>query len=985
MKQSKVWGNVLAVLTLLLLTTLASANTTPFGKTFWHFESGQVRPLALSPDGSRLFAINTPDNHLEIFQVTASGLTFVESIAVGLEPVAVAARSNTEVWVVNHLSDSISVLDVSVSPARLVRTLLVGDEPRDIVFAGTPPLPGAPFPRAFITTAHRGQVNPDEPSGDKYGEFFTPSVGRADIWVFDTNNLGSAMGGTPETMITLFGDTPRALAVSPNGDKVYAGIFHSGNKTTITHEGSGLPPLSFSSPPSIATIVQFDGVNWVDSNNNIDTSIQLQLLDSDVFEIDATAALPAVTQSFSGVGTVLYNMAISPNTGKLYISNTEANNLIPNEPALTGNIHRARITVIDSLGTVAPRHINKHIDYSIIPSSTATRDASLATPMGMVIAADGSLYVTAFGSSKVGIFNTAQLDNDSFTPAVANHIDVTGGGPSGLVLDSVNNRLYVMTRFDNGISIIDRTLAAEIDHITLHNPEPAAIVDGRALLYDAVETSSNGEASCSSCHVFGQMDDLAWDLSDNLATAVIFDPNPFFPNPLFPIVLSAFHPMKGPMTTQSLRGMDNHGPMHWRGDRTGALSGSTFDDEDAAFKQFNPAFVGLLGRSTELSDAQMQAFTDFILPLSYPPNPIRNLDNSLTTDENAGKTLYHVPTTDIIAKCNDCHVLNESAGFFGTNGQSSFEAQPQNMKVPHLRNLYQKVGMFGAVPGSLFPSAGPANQPQVRGFGYEHNGQVDSLKSFTGSVLFNYPGDRATAIDQVSKFLLAFPTELAPIVGQQITLDATNAAAISARIDLFIQRAQTLQPNPTSPQQAECDLVVQGVVSGNPRGWLLNTSTVLFDPDHSAEAALTDAQLRALATAGVELTYTCAPPGSGHRIALDRDMDTLLNFNEIADLQTDPAKTDTDGDGIDDANDNCSLLANIDQRDSNGDGYGNICDIDLDQSGFVNSIDLGLFKTLFFTSDANADINGDGIVNVLDLGLMKNLFFKPVGPSAVAP
>ena len=30
-----------------------------------------------------------------------------------------------------------------------------------------------------------------------------------------------------------------------------------------------------------------------------------------------------------------------------------------------------------------------------------------------------------------------------------------------------------------------------------------------------------------------------------------------------------FHPMKGPMTTQSLRGMANHGPMHWRGDRTG--------------------------------------------------------------------------------------------------------------------------------------------------------------------------------------------------------------------------------------------------------------------------------------------------------------------------------------------------------------------------------------------------------------------------------
>ena len=38
------------------------------------FESGQVRPLALSPDGTLLFAVNTPDNRLEIFAVRATGL-----------------------------------------------------------------------------------------------------------------------------------------------------------------------------------------------------------------------------------------------------------------------------------------------------------------------------------------------------------------------------------------------------------------------------------------------------------------------------------------------------------------------------------------------------------------------------------------------------------------------------------------------------------------------------------------------------------------------------------------------------------------------------------------------------------------------------------------------------------------------------------------------------------------------------------------------
>ena len=116
---------------------------------YYNFESGQVRPLAMSPDGTRLFAVNTPDSRLEVFD--ADTLEHVSSVPVGLEPVAVAARTNTEVWVVNHLSDSVSIVDLSLDTPRVVRTLLVGDEPKDIVFAG----PGGN--RAFISTAHRGQ------------------------------------------------------------------------------------------------------------------------------------------------------------------------------------------------------------------------------------------------------------------------------------------------------------------------------------------------------------------------------------------------------------------------------------------------------------------------------------------------------------------------------------------------------------------------------------------------------------------------------------------------------------------------------------------------------------------------------------------------------------------------------------------------------------------------------------------------------------
>src|SRR5262249_48555306 len=158
-------------------------------------------------------------------------------VSVGLEPVAVVARTNTEVWVVNHLSDSISIVDVSdQNHPRVVRTLLVGDEPRDIVFAG----PNKS--RAFITTAHRGQNNPNDP------QMLTPGIGRADVWVFDANNLGSSLGGTPLTILTLFTDTPRALAVTPDGSTVYAAGFHTGNRTTslfelvVAQNNGGLQP-----------------------------------------------------------------------------------------------------------------------------------------------------------------------------------------------------------------------------------------------------------------------------------------------------------------------------------------------------------------------------------------------------------------------------------------------------------------------------------------------------------------------------------------------------------------------------------------------------------------------------------------------------------------------------------------------------------------------------------------------------------------------
>ncbi len=93
--------------------------------------------------------------------------------------------------------------------------------------------------------------------------------------------------------------------------------------------------------------------------------------------------------------------------------------------------------------------------------------------------------------------------------------------------------------------------------------------------------------------------------------------------------------------------------------------------------------------------------------------------------------------------------------------------------------------------------------------------------------------------------------------------------------------------------------------------------------------------------------------------------------------------TDTDSDGISDAVDNCLNTPNADQRDTNSDGFGNLCDPDLDNNGTVDFTDLSLLKAVFFTADADADLDDSGTVDFPDLSIMKSFFFGQPGPTGV--
>ena len=745
-------------LSLLLISACSSNdNNSPAvtrGQNFVPFESGQVRPLALTPDGNLLLVANTPNNSVELYTVDDSGLTPLGSITVGMEPVAIATPNKDEAWVVNHLSDSISVLDLTTNPVSVKHTLLVGDEPRDIVFAGS----NNKF--AFITTAHRGQNGADDAPID--AQLKTRGAGRADVWVFETASSDTSLGGAPVNIINLFGDTPRALAVSPDGDTVYAAVFLSGNKTTtlgqdqINKDGTA-NNIQAVPHPDTGLIVQHNGSNWVDeyggtsdlSNTTYDSKVPFNLPDYDVFTIDASITVPAATSTrFSGVGTVLFNMVTHPISGAVYISNTEALNLkrfegpgILSGSSVRGHFADSRITVIKN-GQVLPVDLNPHIDFTK-DGTQAERDLAISIPLEMVISADGSnLYTAGFGAQKLGIYNIATLESGSVSPSASSQISLSAGGPTGLVLDNTRNRLYVLTRFDNGISVVDTQSHTEISHLNMYNPEPDDLIAGRPFLYDSTTTSSHGTSSCALCHVFGDTDGLAWDLG-NPDENVANNPNQFVNILLRPPSTPSFHPMKGPMTTQSLRGMAGNGPMHWRGDRVGKNKAANETIEMAAFKDFNVAFPSLLGNDAELPAPAMQLYAEFTLQLTYPPNPIRALDNSLTADQSAGKNIYFNENTTGpgLFQCNTCHVVDPVNGHFGTAGLTSVEGDDisQEFKVPHLRNIYQKIGKFGN--SGVFSTDTTDYGDQIKGFGLMHDGGMDTLDKFLSGDVFLFDPD----------------------------------------------------------------------------------------------------------------------------------------------------------------------------------------------------------------------------------------------------
>src|SRR5262245_37179325 len=177
-----------------VLSTVVSIRVVAAQNDFVHWESPPVHGADMTPEGGMLLVVNTADARFELFSLGGGLPVHVGAVPVGLDPVSLRARTNTEAWVVNRVSDSASIVDLVAR--NVIATLNVGDEPFDVVFGGNPQ-------RAFVTVSQLNQVN-----------------------VYDPLNHAAA-----PTIVPIAGKNPRALAT--DGTRVYVAIFESGNRSMI--------------------------------------------------------------------------------------------------------------------------------------------------------------------------------------------------------------------------------------------------------------------------------------------------------------------------------------------------------------------------------------------------------------------------------------------------------------------------------------------------------------------------------------------------------------------------------------------------------------------------------------------------------------------------------------------------------------------------------------------------------------------------------
>ena len=600
------------------------------------FMSPHFHPVVIH--GNYVYVTNTPAATVDIFD--KKSVTLISRVHVGIEPVGLALRPDgSELWVANHLSDSVSVIDTnSSSPTYLNVVATIQslddntratrfDEPVGIAFANNK--------KAYVTLSSENQVA-----------------------VIDANAKRITK------TISIPAQDPRAIVV--RGNRLYVTPFESNNQTQLS--GGTKEQIDHK-------LITFDAVDHSIVNNNVlslghvvDIIKHPRVPDRDLFIYDTET--DQLLSTSNTLGTLLYGLAVD-STGTVYVAQTDARNEVNGRAGtqkhglaqLENRAFLNRITKVTFPETGESKV--SFIDLEPLPPTDPPPSEALATPSAIEVSPDDSILIaTASGSN---MLFTAEVS----TGKVLGRVQVEAA-PEGLALEIDEQtkpvRAWVLNAASNSISIVDLsdlTKPKLQQTVALHDPTHPAIKRGR-IAFSSAAASTSGTYSCASCHPDGHTDHLLWVLD----TPIVSGGNQIMPRSTMPV-----------------RGLRDTAPFHWDGipgdPYGGPNSAHIFDQvppnsdvnrpESSTRHLIDGGLASTMmrvgcnetndeGKLGKLTAQERDDMAIFLLSIPYPPAQRRAYDDQLSTAAKTGFKLFHIdgdndPKQPTPNRCGDCHRL----------------------------------------------------------------------------------------------------------------------------------------------------------------------------------------------------------------------------------------------------------------------------------------------------------------------------------------
>lgn len=892
--------------------------------------------------GEYLLVASSEDNAVEVYDT--AGPTFLLRVPVGLEPVTVVrkptalAGGGVRFYTANWLGDSITAFVLEPSGGtpplgwRIERTVATADEPIGITIlpevAGVATtLPGSVFHEAVIVThAARGAYAVlDSATLLPFG------AGWGALELFDTTGgLGIKEPRALEFAPPTAGVSPQMAVLNLRGGNtgsVYdfdlwvttdlAQSIVSGRAVgpTVGNLGTTNFNMDFDSR-SVLYVVGQEARNA--EIGKVDINGEQQHHDMETLGTGFVRSALWRVQNFAGTPTI---RELDLNRG-LAGSSGVPTCAIPTDLEIHENAPPTAVLIEDA-EPVAVENAPQKLEVQPVPT---TRTRIFVACMG-----SDTVSVVIPNASNFPASRVIRVDTNAGGFSAAN----LGGqmrGPRALAFkDSTPRRLYVLNRVEHSVTVMnpDFNLASPASAVLATfdlagQVAPPRVRNGRKIFYTS-KLSGGGKSACASCHIDGDSDQLSW----NLSGPGLIDATTVLPGALLPILpggqLGTMTNHKGPMVTQTLRGLLNYEifdnlvadllysnqPYHWRGDK-------------GFFTDFNAAFLNLMGfcaagvtcvdpggngaKNKGIPDSDMAAFRDFINTITQEPNPEQPKTrtysgspwsdpdnpppagsqqellelNNVTVGSGAirGLKIFHMITQ--AENCLQCHALPEGSDndLTETLGNQVLTLPPSQLETAATRDLVRKEKFLFRRSGN---PASPLIATGVRTaeFGLVHTGEDHILPFGSGSIFafvtgfetggtFNPP----ETVD-VSLYLREFDSGVAPAIGLSFTVEQpfysnpANQPVVDAIIDLLEGQANA----------ANIGVAAHLQVAGTTRGfWFDVTENGSFnyqEEPYSGVPSVIGPLSRTLlmsfvgagGAAGNHVTFFATPLGSDRRVA----------------------------------------------------------------------------------------------------------------------